>query len=60
MCLSLVGRGENTSRLDHIVCSGLGPWDVGWVTLLVETDGLAVDGQVAAGDLDLALELAVG
>lgn len=49
-----------TCRLNNVISTGLRPFDVGRVALLVETDGLAVDGQVAAGDLDLTLELAMG
>jgi hypothetical protein len=57
--LGLVGGGEDTGGLDDVVCASLAPWDVGGVLLGVEADGLAVDGQVVALDLDVALELAV-
>ena len=57
--LGLLGGGEDTGGLDDVVSAGLAPWDVGGVLLHVETDGLAVDGQVVAVNLDLTLELAV-
>lgn len=46
--------------LTDVVGVGLRPLDVGWVTLLVELDALAVDDQVAALNLDITLELTVG
>lgn len=58
--LGLLGGGEDTGGLDDVVGTSLGPWDAGGVTLGVELDGLAVDDEVGAGDLDLTLELAVG
>ena len=59
VALGLVGGSEDTGRLDDVVGLGLTPWDGGWVTLLVEANLLAVDGQVVAADRDLALEAAV-
>ncbi len=60
MCLGLVCGGEHTSGLDDVVGASLAPWDVGGILLHVEADGLAVDDQVVAINLDVALELAVG
>lgn len=57
---SLVLGGEDTSGLDDVVGAGLAPGNLGGVLLCVELDGLAVDLQVVAIDLDGALELAVG
>ena len=56
----LLGGGENTGGLDDVVGTSLGPWDVGWVALGVELDGLAVDDEVLALNLDVTLELSVG
>ena len=55
----LVG-GEDTGGLDDVLGALLGPGDVGGVTLGVEGDGLAVDDEVLAGNLDVALEDTVG
>lgn len=60
MGTSLVLCGEDTSGLDDVVGTGLAPGDLSGVLLCVELDGLAVDLQVVAVDLDGALELAVG
>ena len=57
--LGLFGGGEDTGRLDDVVSASLAPWDVGGVLFHVEADRLAVDSQVVAVDLDVALELAV-
>jgi hypothetical protein len=52
--------GEDTGGLDDVLGALLGPGDVGGVTLGVEGDGLAVDDEVLAGDLDVTLEDTVG
>ena len=57
---SLVLGGEDTGGLDDVVGTSLAPGDLGGVLLCVELDGLAVDLEVVAVDLDGALELAVG
>jgi hypothetical protein len=57
----LVNGGEDTSGLDDVLSTSLGPWDVCRVALLVHLDGLSVDDQVTglrAGDL--TLEVTVG
>jgi hypothetical protein len=58
--LGLVNGGEDTGRLDNVLGASLAPLDVGGVALRVEADGLAVDDQVLAIDLDVALEETVG
>ena len=58
--LGLLGGGENTGRLDNVVCAGLAPWDVGGIFLGVELDFLAIDLQTVVESLDGALELTVG
>lgn len=55
----LLGGGEDTGGLDNVSGAGLGPLDVGGITLLVELDALAVDDEVATVDLDGTLELTV-
>jgi len=57
---SLLVGGEDTGGLDDVLGALLRPGDVGGVTLGVEGDLLAVDNEVLAGDLDLALEDTVG
>lgn len=57
--IGLFGGGEDAGGLDDVFGAVLGPGDVGWVSLLVEMDGLAVDGQAMVADGDVALELAV-
>ena len=54
--LGFLGCGENAGRLDDIVCSSLGPGDVGRVFLSVEFDFLAIDNEVAALDFNRALK----
>lgn len=56
----LVDGGEDTSGLDDVVGAGLGPLDVGGVTLGVELDLVAVDNEVVAIVGDLTLEDTVG
>jgi hypothetical protein len=60
MGLGLVNGGEDTGGLNDVVSAGLGPLDVGGVTLRVELDGLAVDDEVVALVGDLTLEDTVG
>ena len=60
VCLGRSGGGEDTGGLDNVVCLSLSPWDVGWVALGVESDGLAVDDEAILGGFDRALELTVG
>lgn len=55
----LLGGGEDTSGLDNVLCTGLGPWDLSGIFLHVELDLLAVDNQGVSLDFDCALELAV-
>lgn len=55
----LVG-GEDTSGLDDVRGTGLGPGDGGGVLLSEEADLLAVDDEALGGDLDGTLELTVG
>jgi len=55
----LLGGGEDTSGLDNVLCTGLGPWDLGGIFLHVELDLLAVDNQGVTLDFDCALELTV-
>ncbi|CAF3491974.1 unnamed protein product [Fusarium graminearum] len=50
----------DTGGLNDVVGAGLGPLDVGGVTLRVELDGLAVDDEVVALVADLTLEDTVG
>lgn len=57
---SLLGGGEDTGGLDDVLGAGVLPGDGRGVALSVELDGLAVDDQIAAGDLNGALEDAVG
>ena len=57
---SLLGGGENTGGLDDVGSASLTPGDLGGVLLGVETDLLAIDDEILAGDLDGALELTVG
>jgi hypothetical protein len=56
MGLGLVNGGEDTGGLDDVVSAGLGPLDVGGVTLSEELDGLAVDDEVVTVVADLTLE----
>lgn len=56
----LLGGGENTSGLDDVLSAGVGPGNVGGVTLRVELDSGAVDNEVVAIVADLTLEDAVG
>ena len=56
----LLGGGEDTGGLDDVGSTGLGPGDVGGVTLGIEADLLAVDDQTTVEQLDGALELSVG
>jgi hypothetical protein len=56
---SVDGR-EDTGRLDNVLGSGIGPLDVGSVTLAEHGDGLAVDVELAVLGGDVALESAVG
>jgi len=58
--LGLLGGGEDTGRLDNVVCTSLAPWDLGWVLLGVELDSLAIDLQSILESLDRTLELSVG
>jgi hypothetical protein len=60
MGLGLVNGGEDTSGLNDVVGAGLGPLDVGGITLRVELDSLAVDNKVVALVADLTLEDTVG
>lgn len=60
MGIGLVDGGEDTGGLNDVVGAGLGPLDVGGVTLRVELDGLAVDDEVVALVGDLTLEETVG
>lgn len=58
---SLVLGGEDTSGLNNVFSTSGTPWDVGWITLLVELDGLAVDNElVGVVGGDLTLEVTVG
>ena len=57
--LGLIGGGEDTSGLDDIFGAGLAPRDVGWFSLHVEADFLAIHYEVLAVDFDVALEDAV-
>ena len=59
-----VGRGllcgcEDTGRLNNVVCAGVGPWDLGRISLHVELDFLAVDDQGIFLDLNGAVEFSV-
>ncbi len=60
MGAGLLGSGEDTGRLDDVLGAGRAPGDGSGVALSVELDVLAVDNQAVGGDLDGALELAVG
>lgn len=61
MSRGLLGGGENTSRLDDVLGTGVFPWDVGRVALLVHLDGLSVDDQVTGlRARDLTLEVTMG
>lgn len=60
MGVGLVNGREDTGRLDDVLGTGLGPLDVGGVSLVVDGDGLAVDVELAVLDLGSALESAVG
>lgn len=55
----LLGGGEDTGGLDDVFGTGLGPGDVGRVSLGVELDGLAGNVEARRGDVDVALEAAV-
>lgn len=57
---SLLLGGEDTSGLDDVGGTGLGPGDGSGVLLSEEADLLAVDNEALGVDLDGALELAVG
>lgn len=59
MRLSLLLSGENTGRLDNILCTGLTPWNARRILLHVESHLLAVDFQVFAIDFNAAVEQAV-
>lgn len=54
-----LGGGEDTSGLDNVLSAGLGPLDVGWVSLAVNGDSLVVDVELAILGLDGTLESAV-
>lgn len=56
----LLGSGEDAGGLDDVLGARLLPGDGGGVALRVELDLLAVDDQAVVGDLDGALEEAVG
>ncbi len=57
VCLGLLGRGEDAGGLYDVVRTSLAPRDVCRVLFGIEADGLAVDGQVVAVNLDFAFEL---
>lgn len=57
--LGLLGGGEDTSGLDNVGGASLAPGDGSGVALGVEANLLAVDNQVLAIDLNVALEVAV-
>ena len=60
MGASLLRGGEDTSRLNDVLGASLLPGDGSGVALLVELDLLTVDNKAVVGDLDGALEDAVG
>lgn len=55
--LCLLSRGENTGRLDNVICSSVLPWNIRRVLFRVESDRLAVDNKVITLYLDFAFEL---
>ena len=55
----LVNGGEDTSRLNDVVSTGLAPLDVGGVTLAIDVNGLVVDVKLAVLLLNGALESTV-
>ena len=59
MSLGLIGGGENTSRLNNVVGTGLRPRDVGRILFHVELDSLSIDNEAISGSLDFSLEVAV-
>ncbi|KAH6610223.1 hypothetical protein Trco_000243 [Trichoderma cornu-damae] len=56
--LGLFDGGEDAGGLDNVLGAGLAPLDVGRVALGVEANLFAVDNEVLAVDLDVALEAA--
>ena len=59
MCLGLLGSGENTRGLDHILGAGLAPLNIGGILFRVEADLLALNSEIVTINLHLTLELAV-
>jgi hypothetical protein len=57
---SLFGGGEDTSGLDNVVGAGLSPLDGGGVSFTVDSDGLAVNDELAVLGGDGTLESTVG
>ena len=56
MSFCLLSGGEDTGRLDNVVSPSVFPGYVCGVFLGVELDGLAVDNEITAFDLDSTLE----
>lgn len=57
---SLLNGGEDTGGLNDVLDAALAPRDAGRVPLAEDLDGLAVDDELAALGLNLAVEVAVG
>jgi hypothetical protein len=55
-----VDGGEDTGGLDNVLGAGGTPLDLGSITLAKDSDGLAVDVELAVFGGALALESAVG
>lgn len=55
----LLRRSEETGGFDDILGSGIGPLDICWVFLTMNSDGLVVDVQLAVLGDDATLEAAV-